>query len=266
MRCKFSRNFGKTNIPKRQKFPGSPPAFPPGLPHRGAGGEHDTMPTGQIKKERSKAMRYKTEDDEDDGSMALMAAAVGPPAMCAVFVIPDEDEAAPEYIEDADRELKRVIGKLRALNLNVDEFRNKSNTRVFLKISAPDTLLRYEAEAQVYQLRLKEDLGGALCAYTAELEEKDAFDQPLDKGHPLFCSAQQLKIIRSVVYSEAYQAEGEDEGDVIDFEALANRPPPNTDSPIVLAYFGLHHDRVRLKLLAEWAGAATKPQVSRMSR
>ena len=130
------------------------------------------MPTGQIKKERSKAMRYKTEDDEDDGSMALMAAAVGPPAMCAVFVIPDEDEAAPEYIEDADRELKRVIGKLRALNLNVDEFRNKSNTRVFLKISAPDTLLRYEAEAQVYQLRLKEDLGGALCAYTAELEEK----------------------------------------------------------------------------------------------
>ena len=44
--------------------------------------------------------------------------------------------------------------------------------------------------------------------------------------------------------------EGEDEGDVIDFEALANRPPPNTDSPIVLAYFGLHHDRVRLKLLA----------------
>ena len=48
-----------------------------------------------IKNKRAKAVRYRTEDDEDDGSMALLAAAVGGPAMCAVFAIPDEDEADP---------------------------------------------------------------------------------------------------------------------------------------------------------------------------
>ena len=168
-----------------------------------------------IKNKRAKAVRYRTEDDEDDGSMALLAAAVGGPAMCAVFAIPDEDEADPNDIANYEKQLKRVMGKLRALNLNVEQYENASKTQLYLKISAPDTLLRYEAEEQRVQLRLKEDYGGALCAYSAELEEKDAFDKPLDACHPLFCSAIQLQIIRDVVYSEAYQAEGEEVEDVI---------------------------------------------------
>jgi len=210
-----------------------------------------------IKNKRAKAVRYRTEDDEDDGSMALLAAAVGGPAMCAVFAIPDEDEADPNDIANYEKQLKRVMGKLRALNLNVEQYENASKTQLYLKISAPDTLLRYEAEEQRVQLRLKEDYGGALCAYSAELEEKDAFDKPLDACHPLFCSAIQLQIIRDVVYSEAYQAEGEEVEDVIDFDALIN---PEEGEQIVLAYFPLHHDRMRLKLLNEWARAVVKPQ------
>jgi hypothetical protein len=218
------------------------------------------MPTGKIGKERTKATRYRTEDDPDDGSMALLAASTGPPAMCAVFVIPDEDEAQPEYIQDAENELRRVIGKLRALNLNVDEFRNKSNTHIYVKISAPDTLLRYEAEAGCYKVKMMPDYGGAMCSYSVELEEKGAFDKPMDNAHPLFSSATQLRIIRSVVYSEAYQPEPGEEDDMVNFDLLISRPPPNEDEPIVLAYFGLHHERIRLKLLHEWALVFSKPQ------
>ena len=151
------------------------------------------MPTGKIGKERTKATRYRTEDDPDDGSMALLAAATGPPAMCAVFVIPDEDEAQPEYIQDAENELRRVIGKLRAPNLNVNEFRNKSKTHIYIKISAPDTLLRYEAEAGRYKVKMMPDYGGAMCSYSVELEEKGAFDKPMDNATAVLirCSAAQ---------------------------------------------------------------------------
>jgi hypothetical protein len=40
-----------------------------------------------------------------------------------------------------------------------------------------------------------------------ELEEKDAFSPPMDKAHELFSSAFQLKMIKDMVYSEAYQTE-----------------------------------------------------------
>ena len=209
-------------------------------------------------KDRVKAGRYRTDDDEDDGSMALLAAAAGGPAMCAVFKIPDEDEAKPEDIANYEKELKRVIGKLRALNLNVEQFENSSKTQLYLKISAPDTLMRYEAESTRMKLRLMPDFGGALCAYTQELEDKGAFDKPLDNCHVLFCSAFQLKIIKDVVYSEAYQAETQDEmADVINFDRLMH---PSEGEQIMLQYFALHHDRMRLKLLNEWAKAMTKPQ------
>jgi len=206
---------------------------------------------------RSKATRYRREDDEDDGGMAIMAAALGPPAMCAVFIIPDEDEADPIYAKAAEVELKRVIGKLRALNLNVDEYKNKAGTYMYLKISAPDTLLRYEAEEMCMQLRLEERFGGALCAYTVELEEHNAFDKPLAQEHALFCSAFQLKIIQQVVYSPAYQAEPEDADDIVDFDELIN---PKEGDKIVVAYFPLHQERVRGKLLQEWALQFQKPQ------
>ena len=53
-----------------------------------------------------------------------------------------------------------------------------------------------------------------------ELEEKDAFSPPMDKAHELFSSAFQLKMIKDVVYSEAYQAEAGEEDDVVDFGRL----------------------------------------------
>jgi len=206
-------------------------------------------------KDRVKAGRYRTEDDEDDGSMASVPSG---PAQCAVFKIPDEDEAKPEDIANYEKELKRVIGKLRALNLNVEQFENSSKTLLYLKISAPDTLMRYEAESNFMQLRLMPDFGGALCAYTQELEDKGAFDKPLDNCHPLFCSAFQLKIINDVVNSQAYQAETQEEmADVIDFDKLIN---PEEGEKIMLQYFALHHDRMRLKMLNEWAKAMNKPQ------
>ena len=37
----------------------------------------------------------------------------------------------------------------------------------------------------------QEDYGGALCKFTQELEDKKAYDKPLD-GFELFCSAQQV--------------------------------------------------------------------------
>jgi hypothetical protein len=213
------------------------------------------MGINDIKRLRKKGTRYRTEDDGEDDSVPL---APKPPGMCAVFVEPDEDEADPEYIKAADVEKKRAIGKLRALNLNVDEHRTEDGTKTFLTITAPETLLRYEAEAHTYQLRLQEEYGGALCAYTAELEAKDAFDTPKDKAHKLFCSAFQLKMIKDVVYSEAYQAEPGEEEDVIDFDKLMN--PEDPSMKIVEAYFPLHHDRVRLQLLMEWARPMDKPQ------
>jgi hypothetical protein len=39
--------------------------------------------------------------------------------------------------------------------------------------------------------RAQEDYGGALCKFTQELEDKKAYDKPLD-GFELFCSAQQV--------------------------------------------------------------------------
>jgi len=220
------------------------------------------MPAGAIKEKRTKAGRYRGEDDEDDGT-AIMAAATGPPAMCAVFTIPDEDEADPDDVKRAEYERKRVVGKLRALNLNVDEYRNKTGTLMYLKISAPDSLLRYEAESQKLKLRLTEELGGSMCAYTSELEDKNAFDKPLDGGHPLFCSAHQLAMIRSVIGSPAYAVDKEEETDVIDFDALMDGVDSKgikKPGPIVAAFFPLHHERIKLKLLNEWARATDKPQ------
>ena len=187
-------------------------------------------------------------------------ASLGPPAQCVVFNIPDEDETPPEEQTYYKQKREWVIGKLRALNLNVDQFVNKSNTLLFVKISAPDTVLRYEAEERRIRLRLKDVYGGALCAYSREIESKQAFDKPLD-GFELFCSAQQLKIIDEVCHSEPYGVDDPFEAaqNQISFAKLQQEDPV-PGLPIVAAYFPLHHDRMRLRLLNEWARALIKPQ------
>mmetsp|Transcript_3150 Transcript_3150/g.6350 ORF Transcript_3150/g.6350 Transcript_3150/m.6350 type:complete len:696 (+) Transcript_3150:110-2197(+) len=203
---------------------------------------------------RQKATRYRTEFDDDDGSAALLAAAMGPPAMCVVFRVPDEDEVPAEDCERITLAREKVIGTLRALNLNVDQYVNKpAGDKIFCKISAPDTMLRFEAESQGIRLRLKEEHGGALCKFSQELDERDAFDKALD-GFELFSSKEQLFIIKEVIYSSPAGDDGEGVDD-IKWQQLWDEP-----DKIVCGMFGLHHDRMRLKLLNEWARAYGKPQ------
>eukprot|EP00961_Rhodomonas_salina_P008191 111315-Rhodomonas_salina.1 len=129
--------------------------------------------------ERQKATRYRTEFDDDDGGAALLAvrdvrslcaarkhrmaswtvlpAAMGPPAMCCVFLVPDEDEMPSDEVEDILKKREELIGAFRALNLNVEAF--STPTKIYCKLSAPDTMLRFEAETKGVRLRLKEDFG-----------------------------------------------------------------------------------------------------------
>ena len=153
---------------------------------------------------------------------------------------------------------ERVIGKLRALNLNIDAYTTKDGTKMFVRISAPNTILQYEAEQQLVRLRLREEFGGALCAFSQELDEKNAFDKPLD-GFELFSSANQLSMIKEVVYSEPYDDGVAQDDEPIDFDTLIQ-------DEVAIAYFPLHHDRMRLKLLNEWARTFGKPQPLEMVR
>jgi hypothetical protein len=141
-------------------------------------------------KDAKRAGRY-TGDDVDEHAVEAAIMNMGPPCMVAVFKVPDE-EALEETINKAQEELHKFRGRLRALNLNVEQLTNKTNTLIFLKVSAPEPMLKWEAEHNKLRLRLLEKWGGSLCPYTQELEDKNAYDKPLD-GHALFCSAQQLK-------------------------------------------------------------------------
>ena len=142
-------------------------------------------------KDAKRAGRYMG-DDVDEHAVEAGIMMMGPPCMVAVFKVPDE-EALEETINKAQEELHKFRGRLRALNLNVEQLTNKTNTLIFLKVSAPEPMLKWEAEHNQLRLRLLEKWGGALCPYTQELEDKNAYDKPLD-GNALFCSAQQLKV------------------------------------------------------------------------
>mmetsp|Transcript_26249 Transcript_26249/g.51142 ORF Transcript_26249/g.51142 Transcript_26249/m.51142 type:complete len:693 (+) Transcript_26249:53-2131(+) len=209
-----------------------------------------------IQKRRQKATRYFTEDDEDDGGATAAALSTMPPAMCAVFPLLDPDENESEDIEESNKARELVIGKLRALNLNVDIIPSSDGKRLFVTIGAPDTMLKYEAEHQRVKLRLRQEYGGALCFYTMELEEKKAYDKPLD-GFELFSSTVQLKLIDEVVRSKPYG--DDDKAEPVDFEELQAQEK-------VEKYFPLHHARMRMKLVLEWASLTTKPQPLEMVR
>lgn len=172
------------------------------------------------------------------------------PAMCAVFRKLDPDEHESSEIDAANLAREVVIGKLRALNLNVDQSTSSDKKFIFVTIGAPETMLKYEAEAQRAKVRLREEYGGALCYYSQELDEKKAYWKPLD-GFDLFSSAVQLKLIDEVVRSKPY---GDDvkEGP-IDFDELIQDGKVET-------YFPLHHARMRMKLVLEWAMPMSKPQ------
>ena len=57
-------------------------------------------------KDRSRATRYAGGEDDDAAAVALVS--MGPPAMCAVFSLPDPDEAIEEVVKAAEEERIRV--------------------------------------------------------------------------------------------------------------------------------------------------------------
>lgn len=151
------------------------------------------------------------------GAQHAAAMSTMPPGMCAVFKNLDPDENEASEIDASNKAREEVIGKLRALNLNVDQFMSSDKKYIFVVIGAPETMLKYEAEAQRAKIRLTEEFGGAMCYYSQELDEKKAYDKPMD-GFDLFCSAVQLKLIDEVVRSKPY---GDDEKqEPIDFDEL----------------------------------------------
>jgi hypothetical protein len=102
------------------------------------------------------ATRYRPKDDEggdddDDGAAAAAAAAaaMGPPSLCMAFKLPDEDECIDEgYMQKKKEQRERIIAKLRNLNLNVEQVINRGKDKLFLNISADESILKQQAEAR----------------------------------------------------------------------------------------------------------------------
>jgi hypothetical protein len=100
--------------------------------------------------------RYKSKDDEggddDDGgaaAAAVAAAELAPPSLCMVFKLPDEDECIDEeYMALKKEQRERIIGKLRNLNLNVEQVINRTKDKLFISISAHEEILKQHAEAR----------------------------------------------------------------------------------------------------------------------
>ena len=113
---------------------------------------------------------------------------MGPPAICVVFEVPDEDEAQLEDINAQKEELLmvlflifrkdnspeqltslyywQVVGRLRSLNLTVEKYDSSDKKFLFLKVSGNDAMLKYEAEEKKFRCKLKSDFGGAQCGYS----------------------------------------------------------------------------------------------------
>ena len=178
------------------------------------------------------------------GAQHAAAMSTMPPGMCAVFKNLDPDENEASEIDASNKAREEVIGKLRALNLNVDQFMSSDKKYIFVVIGAPETMLKYEAEAQRAKIRLTEEFGGAMCYYSQELDEKKAYGKPMD-GFELFSSAVQLKLIDEVVRSKPY---GDDEKqEPIDFDELildekvGRSPiPKHFPEPFFAAWHGRH--------------------------
>ena len=145
-----------------------------------------------------------------------------------------------------------TIGKLRALNFVVET--SQTENFLFLKIFAPLPMLKFEAEEQMIRIRLRDEYGGAMCAYSDEIEAKGAFEKSVD-DFELFSSANQLKIIDTVARSEPYVDINGQTVTPIDFGELLS-----DEKNGVLAYFPLHHERFQMVLKRDWVFNFFGPQ------
>jgi hypothetical protein len=215
-----------------------------------------------LKRQSKIAARYKRdaecEDDDDDDSAAMLAEALlmGRPLVCMVLELPDEETVPEDVVETKKIEREAIIARLRALNLNVEQLVNKKGDKLVLTISCPRELLEAEAQAAGIRVKLLEEkYGGAMCPYHKKLNEMEAFAKSVDEctDCPALSSLQQQEITHSVITSEPFD-DGGGGAEALDPQKLAEEGK-------ILSYFYLHYDRSRLKLLAEWVGAYTSPQV-----
>ena len=228
------------------------------------------------------APRYKMKDDdenEDDeeGAAAAAAAAaeLAPPSLCMVFKLPDEDECIDEdNIQKKKEQRERIIGKLRNLNLNVEQRINRTKDKLFLNISADESILKEQAQSRGIRCKLLEEkYGGAMCMYSHTLDSEDleCYEEAADgAGGPSelpFTSLMQLEMTDTIVRSEP-----RDDGDgvkPIDPEQLM-MPQLSEDGeeeePEIIGYFYMHFSRQRVKLAAEWAAAWKSHQPLEMVR
>ena len=118
--------------------------------------------------ERVRAQRYNGEDEDEHAQQAQIID-MGPPCMAAVYAIPDEEKAEEDH-KRAKEEQDKFRGRMRALNLNIEQLINKAETLTFIKLTAPEPMLKYEAQEVCLRVRLREKFGGALCRFTTEIE------------------------------------------------------------------------------------------------
>mmetsp|Transcript_17284 Transcript_17284/g.40673 ORF Transcript_17284/g.40673 Transcript_17284/m.40673 type:complete len:681 (-) Transcript_17284:525-2567(-) len=198
---------------------------------------------------RTKATRYKIGKDADDSGGFNLST-----QPCCVIVLKREKEEEGERDEDKfegqKAQKEKLTGKLRAVGLQVSESVAREGDYWFLKISASDPVLKYEAEQMQLKLKAKRSYGGAM--YRFERRIVDLYEKSLEGD--LFSSLQQLQIIEKIVKGKL-----EDGGADYDPEDMAEWLPDDEDVPGG-AFFYLHHDATRQTLQNTWAKSWTKAQ------
>lgn len=207
------------------------------------------------------AARYKRDsdgDEDEDGDDAAMIAGTlltGKPLVCMVLELPDEETVPEDVVETKKTEREGIISCLRVLNLDVEQLVNKQGDKLILTISCPRERLEDEAQAQGIRVRMNgEKYGGAMCRFHRKMNEEEAFAKSADECADLqaLSSLQQQEITNSIVTSQPFD-DGSGEAEAID-------PGKLRQEGKILAYFYMHYDRSRLKLLANWAYAWSSPQ------
>uniref|UniRef100_A0A7S0YXI9 Anoctamin transmembrane domain-containing protein n=1 Tax=Hemiselmis tepida TaxID=464990 RepID=A0A7S0YXI9_9CRYP len=207
------------------------------------------------------AARYRRDagddEEEDGGAVAMLAGTMtmGRALVCLVLELPDEETTPEDVIEAKKGEREAVIARLVDLNLEIDQLVNFAGDKLFLLLSLPEERVLQEAEARQIKVRLNEEkYGGALCPFRRELFEEEAFAKTTDECEACtaLSSLQLLELTHSVVTMEPF-----DDGSG---DAQAFDPQRLVDDGQIVAYFYLHYERSRLKLLQNWVASYLSPQ------
>lgn len=172
---------------------------------------------------------------QDDSS-----AKISPPSVCLIF------KKAPDEAPGAEEKRKRdeVHGLLTQCGLFVSISENSQQDECFFLVSAPDQVLKYEAEKMQMKLRLKSQHGGAFAPYERRLES--LFE--ISSEGVLFPSMIQCRIIESIM-----RAPKKSGGAELDIDALV-------DEGLLADCFYMHYEPARKSLYADWVSKWTNVQ------